>query len=109
MTGHCLIRMKAPNRIIILSLFAALLFSEHILSARPFRFGENVALSVVAASQQAGATSPEGAALYKQRCAVCHDEPQDRVPPLFLINQRSADDIIQTLTYGSMKQHAAGP
>ena len=53
-------------------------------------------------------TSPEGEALYKQRCAACHDNPQDRIPPLFLIRRRSAEDVIQTLTTGSMKQQAAG-
>ncbi|MBX3278647.1 MAG: PQQ-binding-like beta-propeller repeat protein [Acidobacteria bacterium] len=54
------------------------------------------------------ATSPEGEAIYKQRCAVCHDNPQDRIPPLFLIRRRSAEDVIQTLTSGSMRQQAAG-
>jgi polyvinyl alcohol dehydrogenase (cytochrome) len=54
------------------------------------------------------ATSPEGEALYRQRCAVCHDNPQDRIPPLFLIRRRSAEDVIQTLTSGSMRQQAAG-
>ncbi|HJQ70903.1 MAG TPA: PQQ-binding-like beta-propeller repeat protein [Blastocatellia bacterium] len=58
--------------------------------------------------QQQGATSPEGAELYKQKCAVCHDNPQDRIPPLFLIRRRSAEDVIQTLTTGSMKQQASG-
>ncbi len=61
-----------------------------------------------AAYQQAPLTSPEGAALYQQRCAVCHDNAQDRVPPLFLIRRRSAEDVIRTLTDGSMKQQAAG-
>lgn len=58
--------------------------------------------------QQPPAASPEGAELYKQRCAVCHDNPQDRIPPLFLIRRRSAEDVVQTLTEGSMKQQAAG-
>lgn len=58
--------------------------------------------------QAPAAASPEGAELYKQRCAVCHDHPQDRIPPLFLIRRRSAEDVIQTLTDGSMKQQAAG-
>ena len=53
-------------------------------------------------------TSPEGAAHYKQRCAMCHDSPQERVPPLFLIRRRSAEDVIQTLTSGAMKQQAMG-
>ena len=58
--------------------------------------------------QPAAPASPEGAALYKQRCAMCHDNPQDRVPPLFLIRRRSAEDVIQTLTSGAMKQQATG-
>ncbi len=58
--------------------------------------------------QTAPLTSPEGEALYKQRCSVCHDNPQDRIPPLFLIRRRSAEDVIQTLTAGSMKQQASG-
>jgi len=39
---------------------------------------------------------------------VCHENPQDRVPPRFLIARRSAEDVIQTLSSGSMKQQAAG-
>jgi polyvinyl alcohol dehydrogenase (cytochrome) len=39
---------------------------------------------------------------------VCHENPQDRVPPRFLIARRSAEDVMQTLTSGSMKQQAAG-
>lgn len=61
-----------------------------------------------AALQQPAPTSVEGAELYKQRCAVCHDEPQDRVPPMFLIRRRSAEDVMQTLTSGVMKQQAKG-
>lgn len=57
---------------------------------------------------QQAATSSEGAELYRQRCAVCHDDPQDRVPPLFLLRRRSAEDVIQTLTSGVMKQQAKG-
>lgn len=52
--------------------------------------------------------SREGEAIYKQRCAVCHDNAQDRIPPLFLIRRRSAEDVIQTLTSGVMKQQASG-
>ena len=61
-----------------------------------------------AAFQQPTPTSAEGAELYKQRCAVCHDEPQERVPPMFLIRRRSAEDVMQTLTSGVMKQQAKG-
>ncbi|MDQ3011462.1 MAG: PQQ-binding-like beta-propeller repeat protein [Acidobacteriota bacterium] len=64
--------------------------------------------AAVLAYQQSPLTSPEGEALYKQRCAVCHDNAQERIPPLFLIRRRSAEDVIQTLTSGSMKQQASG-
>ena len=59
-------------------------------------------------TQPAPPASPEGAELYQQRCAVCHDNAADRIPPLFLIRRRSAEDVINTLTEGSMKQQAAG-
>jgi polyvinyl alcohol dehydrogenase (cytochrome) len=58
--------------------------------------------------QQQTVSDPASAEIYRQRCAVCHDTPQDRVPPLFLIRRRSAEDVMQTLTSGSMKQHASG-
>src|SRR5215467_961680 len=64
--------------------------------------------NATASFQQNTASSPEGAALYQERCAVCHDNPQDRVPPLFLIRRRAAEDVIQTLTTGVMRQQASG-
>lgn len=63
---------------------------------------------IVGASRQDSGTSAEGAGLYQEKCAVCHDNPQDRVPPLFLIKRRSAEDVIQTLTTGAMRQQASG-
>lgn len=89
--------MSAPGKILGGVLFAAINFFIFIFPAVPF-----------SSQQQQAATSPEGAELYKQRCAVCHDNPQDRIPPLFLIRRRSAEDVIQTLTTGSMRQQASG-
>jgi len=101
--------MKAPSKILIVSLFAVVLFSAFIFPSVFLRSESAAASSSQSASQQqAATTSTEGEALYKQKCAVCHDEPQDRVPPLFLIRRRSAEDVIMTLTSGSMKQQAAG-
>src|SRR5215510_15181125 len=102
-------QMKAPSKILIASLFAVVLFSALLFPAVSLRF-ESGATSIgeAASQQQAPATSPEGAELYKQKCAVCHDNPQDRIPPLFLIRRRSAEDVIMTLTSGSMKQQASG-
>ncbi|HEX5734181.1 MAG TPA: PQQ-binding-like beta-propeller repeat protein [Blastocatellia bacterium] len=89
--------MKTPGKILGGVLFAAINFFVFIFPAASF-----------SSQQQQAATSAEGAELYKQRCAVCHDNPQDRIPPLFLIRRRSAEDVIQTLTTGSMKQQASG-
>ena len=91
--------MKAPTKILIVSLFAAVLFSALIFPAVFLRPNNGAAsASQFTQQQQAAATSPEGAELYKQKCAVCHDNPQDRVPPLFLLRRRSAEDVVMTLT-----------
>ncbi|MGH9801525.1 MAG: PQQ-binding-like beta-propeller repeat protein, partial [Blastocatellia bacterium] len=90
--------MKTPRKILFL------LFVPSLLIVFSSSFSESNA----AFQQPAAPTSAEGAALYKQRCAVCHDEAQDRVPPLFLIRRRSAEDVMQTLTAGAMKQQAKG-
>jgi len=49
-----------------------------------------------------------GEALYKQRCATCHDSPAARVPSLSTIKTMSSEAIRQTLTSGVMKVQAAG-
>jgi polyvinyl alcohol dehydrogenase (cytochrome) len=101
--------MKAPSKILFVSLFAVILFTALIFPAVFLRSESDAAsANQFMQQQQAAATSPEGAELYKQKCAMCHDEPQDRVPPLFLIRRRSAEDVVMTLTSGSMKQQAAG-
>ena len=90
--------MKSPSKILVGILFAAFFLSVLIFPAASFS----------AFYQQSSNASADGAKLYQQKCAVCHDNPQDRIPPLFLIRRRSAEDVIQTLTTGSMKQQAAG-
>jgi len=53
--------------------------------------------------------APDGAALYFSRCAVCHDHPSDRIPPkVFISTARTAEDVIDTLTSGVMRQQAEG-
>ena len=59
-------------------------------------------------SQQPPPGSSPGARLYQERCAVCHDNAQGRIPPRFLIARRSTEDVVRTLTTGSMKQQASG-
>src|SRR5215470_13337394 len=61
------------------------------------------------AQEQPGKDAPpDGANLYQQRCAVCHDNPQDRTPPKSILAGRAPEEIIASLTTGSMKTQASG-
>ena len=57
-------------------------------------------------SAQGGAASPDGAAIYKERCASCHDMPQGRVPALGAIKAMSGEAIYVALSTGAMKTQA---
>ena len=57
---------------------------------------------------QGGAAGPDGAAIYKERCASCHDMPQGRVPALGAIKAMSGEAIYVALTSGAMKTQAQG-
>lgn len=50
----------------------------------------------------------DGQAIYRQRCAMCHDHPQGNIPPRALIASRSRARIIEALTHGVMRANAAG-
>jgi polyvinyl alcohol dehydrogenase (cytochrome) len=50
----------------------------------------------------------DGAAIYKQRCASCHDAPAVRVPSLSTIKAMSGEAIYLALTRGVMKTQADG-
>ncbi|MGQ9427130.1 outer membrane protein assembly factor BamB family protein [Gilvimarinus sp. F26214L] len=50
----------------------------------------------------------KGEPFYKERCALCHDNPEDYVPPRRQLELRSADYVINALTKGSMYPHAKG-
>ncbi|HTA45046.1 MAG TPA: PQQ-binding-like beta-propeller repeat protein [Bryobacteraceae bacterium] len=50
----------------------------------------------------------DGAALYKERCASCHDAPAARVPALSTIKAMSGEAIYVALTSGVMKTEAQG-
>src|SRR5262245_51407702 len=66
-------------------------------------------VTLATAQEQTGKVAPpDGADLYQQRCAVCHDNPQDRTPPKSIIAKRTPEEIIASLTTGSMKTQAAG-
>ncbi len=50
----------------------------------------------------------DGAAIYKERCASCHDSPAARVPSLSTIKTMSGEAIYLALTRGVMKTQAEG-
>jgi polyvinyl alcohol dehydrogenase (cytochrome) len=50
----------------------------------------------------------DGAAIYKERCASCHDMPAARVPSLATIKAMSGEAIYVALTSGIMKSRAEG-
>ena len=100
--------MKSRTRIYAVAFFCAAICSALIfLGASPSLARLSAPLQATA-QQQPRPADPASAQIYQERCAVCHETPQDRVPPRFLIARRSAEDVIQTLTSGSMKQQAAG-
>lgn len=55
------------------------------------------------------AADPDGAALYKARCATCHDgPPQERMPKRDELTSRTPESIVSALFAGSMFNQAAG-
>lgn len=52
--------------------------------------------------------SARGAELFEQRCATCHKHPRGNIPPVFVLNYKSPEQIIDALTNGRMQQQAAG-
>jgi polyvinyl alcohol dehydrogenase (cytochrome) len=50
----------------------------------------------------------DGAALYKERCAQCHDAAGERAPSIATIRQMTGQAIYAALTSGAMKSQASG-
>ena len=65
-------------------------------------------LSSQVLSAQNATPVPDGAAIYKERCASCHDMPQGRAPALGAIKVMSGEAIYVALTNGAMKTQAQG-
>ena len=57
---------------------------------------------------QGAAASMDGADLYRQKCAMCHDQPVDRAPARSALASRSPETLIAALTTGAMKHQATG-
>jgi len=100
--------MQPRTRIFVVALFCAVILSGVFPPGISFSSARVVIFSEATEQQQTPPGDPASAQIYQQRCAMCHENPQDRVPPRFLIARRSAEDVIQTLTSGVMKQQATG-
>jgi polyvinyl alcohol dehydrogenase (cytochrome) len=50
----------------------------------------------------------DGAALYKERCASCHESPNGRVPSMGAMKQMTAEAVYAALASGVMKAQASG-
>jgi polyvinyl alcohol dehydrogenase (cytochrome) len=100
--------MKPRNHIFAVALFCAVVVTGLVIPGTSLQSAWLGARAETAQQPQSAQASTASAEIYQQRCAMCHENPQDRVPPRFLIARRSAEDVIQTLTSGSMKQQASG-
>jgi polyvinyl alcohol dehydrogenase (cytochrome) len=67
-------------------------------------------LAASGAAAQGSGAAPDGAALWAERCAGCHDRVamDNRAPPRITLAPRPASDIIQALTTGPMVPMAQG-
>lgn len=64
--------------------------------------------SLAAQASDAIAPPPDGEALYKERCAVCHDNAVDRTPAREVLSKNPPSFIISSLTNGAMAPMAEG-
>ena len=53
-------------------------------------------------------SAQDGASIYKERCASCHDMPEGRVPSLSAIKAMSGEAVYVALSTGPMKTQAQG-
>ncbi len=65
-------------------------------------------LTIMIALSSVAALGQDGAAIYKQRCAMCHDAPVGRVPPVSALRAMDAAAISRSLETGPMQTQAAG-
>jgi polyvinyl alcohol dehydrogenase (cytochrome) len=54
------------------------------------------------------AGTPDGAALYKQKCAACHDHPEGRIPARSMTAGLSSQQVIFDLSFGVMQPQGLG-
>jgi polyvinyl alcohol dehydrogenase (cytochrome) len=63
--------------------------------------------SCLVLSAAATAVAQDGAAVFKSRCASCHESNDTRIPPVESLRQRSPESIVASLTNGAMREQGA--
>ena len=67
-----------------------------------------MALCFLPAGSQSVPVVRTGNEIYQQRCSVCHDHPQESIPPKDFLMSRTQDYIVNALTNGVMQGQASG-
>ena len=81
---------------------------ENVLLSLRIGFAALALAATTAFSAQAQTTAPDGQAIFKARCAGCHDQVGGRAPNRADLAQRPAADIVAALSGGIMTQMAQG-
>ena len=68
----------------------------------PFALLTCALLAVLPAAAQTAPARPSGEAVYKQRCARCHELTDPRIPPRTALNQMPSVRIMRALDFGAM-------
>jgi polyvinyl alcohol dehydrogenase (cytochrome) len=80
------------------------MLSPQVMLPRLFALCSFLSLSILHVSAQ-----PDGATLYKQRCAICHDRSAEtRAPGPTALHQMSTENIVKALESGLMKEQGSG-
>lgn len=67
-----------------------------------------LAFALPAHTQAQSNPAPSGAEIYRQRCAMCHDNPSGSIPPAGALRTRAADYVLRVLEGGVMRPMAEG-
>jgi polyvinyl alcohol dehydrogenase (cytochrome) len=65
-------------------------------------------LFCIAIPTVAAPSADNGAALFIDRCATCHDHPTGRIPPHYALSHLGPDQVYRALKTGPMRPQAAG-
>jgi polyvinyl alcohol dehydrogenase (cytochrome) len=65
-------------------------------------------LALPAHAQAQSTPAPSGADIYRQRCAMCHDNPSGSIPAAGALRTRAADYVLRVLEGGVMRPMAQG-